>query len=221
LFFLIAIGVPLALVVAGAAFALWLPLLPVWIIMFFCNSQASFNALDFVKSTLKVMVYFYGAPVGLVLAIASVAVDAALAAPLYPVALVMVVCLRCKREPTAAYEIRRMMYTLFRWYFLVLCIIVYAVPIVVIAAAAAAAVMAVQVVALPRSVIMCRDLQSWDFMHDDCRSLFELFVHIIGTIPAVIIAAATFPLVFSLLVMHIVEQVPAKFARKLPILLCS
>jgi hypothetical protein len=50
-------------------------------------------------------------------------------------------------------------------------------------------------------------MQSLDFLLDDSRSLFELFVHIIGTIPAILIAAATFPLVFSLLVIHVYEQV--------------
>jgi hypothetical protein len=154
MFFLISIGLPLVIALAAAVFALWLPLMPIWVCIFFCNSPAPTSLHDFIKETVKITVYFYGGPVVFVLAIASVGVHAVLAAPLYIAAPVMVVYLRCKSEPTPGYEIKRMLYTLWRWYCLVLCIAVYAAPVLSVAAAAAASVLVLQIIALPRTIMM-------------------------------------------------------------------
>jgi hypothetical protein len=93
-----------------------------------------------------------------------------------------------------------------RMYFIGLCILVYAAPVISIAAAAAACVLLIQIIALPRNYFMLRDTESCDFFIDDCRSIFELFVNIIGTVPAVIVALATFPLVASLGVIHYLDS---------------
>ncbi len=165
---------------------------------------------------LRVMMYIYGGPVAVAAAVASVCIDAALAAPAYLIAACMYVRYRfhLSKLDSDLHEygyshFKGNLYQLFRWYFLVLCIIVYSAPALSIAAAAVACVVLIQIIAIPRTIMMYRDLQSLDFLIEDCRSLFELFVHIIGTVPVIVIAIATFPLVFSLLVMHIIEQVEA------------
>jgi hypothetical protein len=211
MFFLVVLGVPLATVVAVAALALWLPFIPVWASLWCCWSS---SFVEFIQMNLRIMVYIYGGPIAVAAAVASVCIDAALAAPAYLVAACMYARYRFHLSELDSdlhgysfSHFKGNLYKLFRWYFLVLCIIVYAAPVCCIAAAAVACVLLIQIIAIPRTIMMYRDLQSLDFLIEDCRSLFELFVHIIGTIPVIVIAIATFPLVFSLLVMHVIEQV--------------
>ena len=102
-----------------------------------------------------------------------------------------------------------------RFYFVSLCIVVCFAPLFCIAAAAATCVLVIQIIAILRTILMHRDAKSLDFLIDDCRSLFELFVHIIGSIPAGVIAFATFPLVAGILLLNHVEASAAATPQEL------
>ena len=113
---------------------------------------------------------------------------------------------RCKRnqeDDDACSEEK--LWRMLRFYFVSLCIVVCFAPLFCIAAAAATCVLVIQIIAILRTILMHRDAKSLDFLIDDCRSLFELFVHIIGSIPAGVIAFATFPLVAGILLLNHVE----------------
>lgn len=149
------------------------------------------------------MVYIYLGPVAVAAGIVSVVVNLALAAPLLPLFLALYVYYRWSDE---SWKFWRKLQEGLRMYFIGLCILVYAAPVICIAAAAAACVVAIQIIALPRNYMMLQDTGSWEFFIDDCRSIFELFVNIIGTVPAAIVAVATFPLVASLAVIHYLDS---------------
>jgi hypothetical protein len=196
---LVFIGIPLAIAAAAIIFALWLPLIPLWSMLLICHNLED-GMWAFLKTNFNVMVYFYGGPVLVAAGIASVCINLALATPLLPVFLAMyfyhrshdldfdVLCDRC--------------WKVLRMYFLVICVAVYAAPVICIVTAAASCVIFIQIILLPRTYVMYRDLESWDFFVDDCRAIFELFLQLIGTIPASLIALATFPLVAALFVIH-------------------
>jgi hypothetical protein len=199
------IGFPLALAAAVIVFSLWLPLFPVWAIMWPCR-DADRSFIDFLKSNANVMMYVYAGPVAVSAVVVSVVVNAVLCVPVWLFALVRYTYSRCKREQEEndAFNEEKL-WRMLRFYFMSLCIVVYFAPLLCIAAAAATCVLVIQIIAIPRTFLMYRDTESLEFLIDDCRSLFELFVHIIGSIPAAVIALATFPLGAGILLLNHVE----------------
>ena len=148
----------------------------------------------------------YAGPVAVSAAVVSVVVNFVLCLPVWLVALARYGWSRCKRnqEDDDTFNEEKL-WRMLRFYFMSLCILVYFAPLLCIAAAAATCVLVIQIIAIPRTILMYRDSESLDFLIDDCRSLFELFVHIIGSIPAGVIAFATFPLVAGILLLNHVE----------------
>ena len=198
----IVVGLPLAITAVSIIFALWLPLIPLWATLYLCHN-ADDGFWSFIEMNMRVMLYIYLGPVAVVAGIVSVCVNLALATPLLPLFLGLYVYYRWTEE---SWKFWRRVQQGLRMYFIGLCILVYAAPVISIAAAAAACVLLIQIIALPRNYFMLRDTESCDFFIDDCRSIFELFVNIIGTVPAVIVALATFPLVASLGVIHYLDS---------------
>lgn len=155
---------------------------------------------------MTVMAYVYLGPIVVAAGVASVCVNIALATPLLPVFMGMYIYYRSK-DDTDSDKFWGSAWLVLRMYFLGLCILVYFAPALCIVAAAAACVVIIQIFLLPRTYMMHRDLDSWDFFKDDCQSMFELLLHVFGTIPSVVIACATFPLVGALFVIHQADQV--------------
>jgi hypothetical protein len=149
--------------------------------------------------------YVYAGPVAVCAAVVSIIVNVVLCLPVWLVALVRYTYSRCKREQEDDAFNEEKLWRMLRFYFMSLCIVVYFAPLLAIAAAAATCVLVIQIIAIPRTILMYRDTESLEFLIDDCRSLFELFVHIIGSIPAAVIALATFPLGAGILLLNHVE----------------
>jgi hypothetical protein len=149
--------------------------------------------------------YVYAGPVAVCAAVVSIIVNVVLCVPVWLVALVRYTYSRCKREQEDDAFNEEKLWRMLRFYFMSLCIVVYFAPLLAIAAAAATCVLVIQIIAIPRTILMYRDTESLEFLIDDCRSLFELFVHIIGSIPAAVIALATFPLGAGILLLNHVE----------------
>jgi hypothetical protein len=202
---LFVVGLPLAIAAASAIFCLWLPLAPLWAALLLCGSTSE-SFTNFVAMNLRIMAYIYIGPPAVVAAVVSVFVCFALALPLLPIVIGIFSFSffhnRRSHDGASYFNATSCIISLIRLWFLMLCIIVYSGPVVAIITAAAACVVLVQMLALPRTFLLYRDLGSWQFLKDELRSLFELFVHIIGTLPSIAIAIATFPLASSLLAIY-------------------
>ena len=210
MFLLVFIGIPLAIAAAAIIFALWLPLIPLWSMLLICHDLEA-GTWAFLKTNFNVMVYFYGGPILVAAGIASICINLALATPLLPVFLAMYFYHRSHDLDFDA--LCESCWKVLRMYFLVICVAVYAAPVICIVTAAASCVVVIQILSLPRTFVMHRDLESWDFFIDDSRAIFELFLQLIGTVPASLIALATFPLVAALFVIHQSDNVCCLLAR--------
>ena len=109
----------------------------------------------------------YVGPVAVSAAVVSAVVNFVLCLPVWVVALARYGWSRCKRnqeDDDACSEEK--LWRMLRFYFVSLCIVVCFAPLFCIAAAAATCVLVIQIIAIPRTILMYRDAESLDFLID-------------------------------------------------------